>query len=104
MFEAIHGSAPRMVTEGRAQYADPCSMIKAVAMMMNHIGKVEEGRKLDMALDVCCQFEKKLVMTGRSTGATGDEFAEYIMETIQRPDLEEVWQGYVDAAVAKAQS
>lgn len=104
MFEAIHGSAPRMVTEGRAQYADPCSMIKAVAMMMNHIGKVEEGRKLDMALDVCCQFEKKLVMTGRSTGATGDEFAEYIMETIQRPDLEEVWQGYVDAAVAKAQN
>lgn len=104
MFEAIHGSAPRMVTEGRAQYADPCSMIKAVAMMMNHIGKVEEGRKLDMALDVCCQFEKRLVMTGRSTGATGDEFAEYIMETIQRPDLEEVWQGYVDAAVAKAQN
>ncbi len=23
MFEAIHGSAPRMVKEGRAQYADP---------------------------------------------------------------------------------
>ena len=26
MFEAIHGSAPRMVREGRAQYADPCSL------------------------------------------------------------------------------
>ena len=97
MFEAIHGSAPRMVTEGRAQYADPCSMIKAVAMMMNHIGETEKGRKLEMALDICCQFEKKLVMTGRSTGATGDEFADYVMETIQRPDLEEAWQSYVDA-------
>ena len=29
MFEAIHGSAPRMVKEGRAQYADPCSMLRA---------------------------------------------------------------------------
>ena len=100
MFEAIHGSAPRMVTEGRAQYADPCSMIKAVAMMMDHIGEAEKAKKLNMALDVCCQFEKKLVMTGRDTGATGDEFAEYIMDTIQRPDLEKVWQDYVDALIA----
>ena len=102
MFEAIHGSAPRMVTEGRAQYADPCSMIKAVAMMMEHIGEVEKAKKLNMALDVCTQFEKKLVMTGRSTGATGNEFADYVMETMQRPDLEKVWQGYVDASIAAA--
>ena len=100
MFEAIHGSAPRMVTEGRAQYADPCSMIKAVAMMMDHIGEAEKAKKLNLALDVCCQFEKKLVMPGRDTGATGDEFAEYIMDTIQRPDLEKVWQDYVDALIA----
>ena len=100
MFEAIHGSAPRMVTEGRAQYADPCSMIKAVALMMNHIGEGEKGRKLDMALDICCQFEKKLVMTGRSTGATGDEFAQYVLDTMQRPDLESAWQSYVDAKKA----
>lgn len=101
MFEAIHGSAPRMVTEGRAQYADPCSMIKAVAMMMDHIGEGEKAKKLNMALDVCVQFEKKLVMTGRSTGATGDDFAQYVMDTIQRPDLEDVWQGYIDSAKAK---
>jgi isocitrate dehydrogenase (NAD+) len=104
MFEAIHGSAPRMVTEGRAQYADPCSMIKAVAMMMNHIGEPEKGRKLEMALDVCTQFEKKLVMTGRDTGATGDEFAQYVLDTMQRPDLEKVWQGYVDKAIAAAKN
>jgi isocitrate dehydrogenase (NAD+) len=100
MFEAIHGSAPRMVTEGRAQYADPSSMIKAVAMMLNHMGETEKGKKLEMALDVCCQFEKKKVMTGRSNGATGDEFAQYIMDTIARPDLGKVWKDYVDAAVA----
>ena len=28
MFEAIHGSAPRMMSEGRGQYADPCSMLR----------------------------------------------------------------------------
>ena len=101
MFEAIHGSAPRMVTEGRGQYADPSSMIKAVAMMLAHIGETEKAKKLEMALDVCCQFEKKKSMTGRSNGATGDEFAEYILETIDRKDLEKVWNGYVDAARKK---
>ena len=98
MFEAIHGSAPRMVTEGRGQYADPSSMIKAVAMMMAHIGEIEKAKKLEMALDVCCQFEKKKSMTGRSNGATGDEFAEYILQTMDRKDLEKIWNGYVEAA------
>jgi len=100
MFEAIHGSAPRMVDEGRAQYADPCSMIKAVALMMDHIGETEKGKRLNMALDVCVQFERKLVMTGRSNGATGDEFAQYVMDTVQRPDLEKVWNGYIEKAKA----
>ncbi|MDR1954649.1 MAG: isocitrate/isopropylmalate dehydrogenase family protein [Candidatus Methanoplasma sp.] len=102
MFEAIHGSAPRMVDEGRAQYADPCSMIKAVALMMDHIGEKEKGKRLNMALDVCVQFERKLVMTGRSSGATGDEFAQYVMDTVQRPDLEKVWNGYIEKAKAAA--
>ncbi|MDR0198930.1 MAG: isocitrate/isopropylmalate dehydrogenase family protein [Methanomassiliicoccaceae archaeon] len=100
MFEAIHGSAPRMVTEGRAQYADPCSMIKAVAMMLAHMGETEKANRLEMSLDVCTQFEKKKVMTGRPNGATGDEFARYIMDTMARPDLDKVWNKYVADAVA----
>ncbi|NIM13855.1 MAG: isocitrate/isopropylmalate dehydrogenase family protein [Candidatus Aminicenantes bacterium] len=94
MFEAIHGSAPRMVKEGRAQYADPCSMIRAAALLMNHIGFQERGRKLEMALDICQQYEKRLVITGRSNGATGEEFGNYLMETIELPNLEEKWQSY----------
>lgn len=82
MFEAIHGSAPRMVKEGRAQYADPCSVIRAGAMLLNHIGYIEESDKLYQALDICTITEKKLKMTGRDTGATGEQFADYIMETI----------------------
>lgn len=76
MFEAIHGSAPRMVTEGRAQYADPSSMIRAAAMLIGHIGYPDLQKRLDMAMDICSNYERKLVMTGRDTGATGREFAE----------------------------
>jgi isocitrate dehydrogenase (NAD+) len=83
MFEAIHGSAPRMVDEGRAQYADPCSVIKAGAMLLSHIGYVAEAKKLEAALDICTQTEKKLVINGRATGATSAEFADYIMDTIK---------------------
>ena len=84
MFEAIHGSAPRMVQEGRDKYADPCSIIRAAVMLLSHIGYAQEAKKLERALDICMYEEKKLVVTGRDTGATGEEFAEYVMETIQK--------------------
>jgi len=83
MFEAIHGSAPRMVKEGRDKYADPCSIIRAAVMLLNHIGYADEGKKLERALDICMYEEKKLAITGREDGATGEEFANYVMETIK---------------------
>ncbi len=84
MFEAIHGSAPRMVDEGRDIYADPCSVIRAGAMLLSHIGYQNEADKLYKALDICTITEKKLVITGRNTGATSAEFADYLMETIEK--------------------
>lgn len=98
MFEAIHGSAPRMVQEGRTQYADPSSVIRAGAMLLNHIGYPELGKKLEMALDICGQFEKKLVITGRATGATGRDFCNYLLDTINDPRLEERWRTYQGVA------
>jgi len=94
MFEAIHGSAPRMVKEGRAQYADPSSMIRAGAMLLRHIGFEERARNLEMALDICGQLEKKLSITGRPGGATGKELSDYIMNTLEDPELEKRWQSY----------
>jgi len=94
MFEAIHGTAPRMVQEGRDQYADPSSVMRASAMLLEHIGFSELGGKLHKALDVCGQYERKVVMTGRSTGSTGTEFGDYIMATVQQPDLESRWDQY----------
>ena len=82
MFEAIHGSAPRMVKEGRAIYADPCSMLRASVMLLSHIGYQDRANKLERALDICTFEEKKLTITGRDTGATCEAFGNYVMETI----------------------
>jgi isocitrate dehydrogenase (NAD+) len=79
MFEAIHGSAPRMVEEGRAMYADPCSMLRAVVMLLNHIGMQDKASKLDKAIDECMAEVK---ITGRADGATNTEFGAKIIEKI----------------------
>lgn len=84
MFEAIHGSAPRMIKEGRGQYADPCSMLRATVMLLSHIGKQKEADLLERALDICMIEEKKLVITGRADGATCEEFGNYVMETVKK--------------------
>ena len=84
MFEAIHGSAPRMVREGRAQYADPSSMLRAVVMLLSHIGYQDRADKLERALDICSFEEKKLTITGRDTGATCEDFGNYVMETLAK--------------------
>jgi len=99
MFEAIHGSAPRMVNEGRTQYANPTSMMVAGKMLLEHMGYADRAKRLDMALDICGQYEKKLVMTGRPDGATGTDYANYVMETLSDPRLEERWQEYASKAV-----
>jgi isocitrate dehydrogenase (NAD+) len=98
MFEAIHGSAPRMVREGRAQYADPSSLLRAGAMMLEHIGFTDLGAKLHKAIDVCGQYERKIQMTGRNTGATSAEYGEYLMRTVEDPNLDDKWESYVKAA------
>ncbi len=84
MFEAIHGSAPRMVAEGRAQYADPCSMLRAAVLLLSHIGYQAQADKLERALDICMFEEKKLQVTGRDTGCTCTQFGDYVMETVAR--------------------
>lgn len=84
MFEAIHGSAPRMIEEGRGQYADPCSMLRASVMLLSYIGEQEKADMLEKALDICMFTEKKLTITGRDTGCTCSEFGDYVMETVKK--------------------
>ena len=81
MFEAIHGSAPRMVAEGRDKYADPCSILRACVMLLRHIGRTDAARRLETALDACAA-EQKLVITGREDGATGAAYADYVISKL----------------------
>ena len=97
MFEAIHGSAPRMVKEGRAQYADPSSVLKAAGLMLTHIGFPDLGNQVDMALEVCGQYERKIKITGRDTGCTGQEYGQYVLDTVADPGLESKWKSYAGA-------
>lgn len=82
MFEAIHGSAPRMVAEGRADYADPCSMLRASVMLLSHIGRQALADRLEKALDFCMFTEQKVKITGRQDGATCASFGDYVMNTL----------------------
>ncbi len=82
MFEAIHGSAPRMISEGRGDYADPCSMFRASVMLLAHIGYADKAKQLEKALDECMYGEAKIKITGRNTGCTCHEFADYVKSKI----------------------
>lgn len=84
MFEAIHGSAPRMIEQGIGEYANPTSLFKATEMMLNHIGFKTQAEKLKAALDICTETEKKVVVTGDKDGATCKQFSDYLMDTITK--------------------
>ena len=79
MFEAIHGSAPRMVEEGLSEYANPSSIFKAAEMMIRQLGFTEKADRLADALYVCGEKEKKIVVTGTRDGDKCSEFADYVI-------------------------
>ena len=83
MFEAIHGSAPRMIERGDGDYANPASMFKAAEMLLRHIGYADKADLLSKAMNICLETEKKITITGRSNGATCKEFGDYVMDTVK---------------------
>jgi len=94
MFEAIHGSAPRMISEGRGEYADPLSLMRAAVMMLEHVGMIDKSRKLARALDICGIYDEKAKITGRPNGATASQFGDYVISTLGDPKLDERWMSY----------
>ena len=77
MFEAIHGSAPRMIERGMGEYANPASIIKAAAMLLRHICRPAAAEKLEKALDTCTVEVKS-----DGTAATGAQYAEALIEML----------------------
>lgn len=79
MFEAIHGSAPRMMEEGIGEYANPASINRAAVMMLRHASFTEKAQLLEKALDAA---QESLDMPGDGTGNTAADFTEFILERI----------------------
>ena len=53
-----------------------------------------------MALELCGQFEKKMKITGRDTGVTGEEYTKYVLGWVDNPELKSAWQAEVDKVTA----
>ncbi len=81
MFEAIHGSAPRMVEEGIEDRANPESLMKAAELMLRHIGFAQEADRLRKAVDIAAA-DPSLHMTGTKEGSSTEEFAEAVLKAL----------------------
>ena len=83
LFEAIHGTAPFLMSHGRGEYANPCSLIRAVGQMLIHIGYAGRNDLLEKALEICTVTEKKLVVTAEIKDASAAEFTDCLLDTIR---------------------
>lgn len=79
MFEAIHGSAPRMIERGDGDYANPASMLRAAEMLLRHIGYADRADRLRAALDAATAPDSPIKITGRRGGSTCREMGEYVI-------------------------
>lgn len=77
IFEAIHGSAPRMVEEGIAHLANPASLMTAAVMLLKHIGYIDKAAKLEAAVKAA-DDEIGAEMTGMAGGKSCKDFAELV--------------------------
>ena len=76
MFEAIHGSAERMVKEGRGVFANPASICRAAVMMLRHAGIMDKAQKLE---DVLNDAQDAINIVRDGSGHTANDFTEYVM-------------------------
>ena len=77
MFEAIHGSAPRMIERGMGDYANPASMIKASAMLLRHICRPAAAEKIEKALDACT-----LEVKSDGSAATAAQYTDALLQLL----------------------
>lgn len=79
MFEAVHGSAPRLLELGLGEYANPSSLIKASEIMLRHIGLVEQANKLSTILE---NANDKIKVTGNKENSKCSDIEKYILNKL----------------------
>ena len=79
MFEAIHGSAPRMIARGMGDYANPESILRAAVMLLQHIGMPDKAAKLAAAIETANQVSP---ITGTKEGASCAQFGDAVIAAL----------------------
>ncbi|MBR1586446.1 MAG: isocitrate/isopropylmalate dehydrogenase family protein [Clostridia bacterium] len=79
MFEAIHGSAPRMIARGMGDYANPESILRAAVMLLRHIGLPAHAQRLD---DAITQAAAQHPITGTKEGNTCAGFGDDLISLL----------------------
>ncbi|GLY84257.1 3-isopropylmalate dehydrogenase [Actinoallomurus iriomotensis] len=74
MFEPVHGSAPDIAGQGKA---DPTATVLSVALLLDHLGLADEARRVEQAVadDI---IERQGAWAARSTREAGDDIAERV--------------------------
>lgn len=93
MFEAIHGSAPRLIEEGLGDYANPASIMRAACQMLDHIGLHKKARRFEQALDITSIYEKQVIVDPK-TKTKAFDYTQYVLSWLERDDLETIWNYY----------
>ena len=82
MFEAVHGTAPRLIADGEGDYANPASILKAAELLLRHIAMADKAAQLAAAMRLCTETERRVVMTGHRDGASCAQFVDYLLEKL----------------------
>jgi 3-isopropylmalate dehydrogenase len=74
MFEPVHGSAPDIAGQGKA---DPTATVLSVAMLLDHLGHTEAGSRVEAAVaaDLAQRSSASASGQGRSTAEIGNALA-----------------------------
>lgn len=76
IFEPIHGTAPFLMSNNRGQYANPCSLFRAIVLMLDHIGLNEKAVLLTKALN---NVDMEVNITSDKDGATAKEYTDCLL-------------------------
>jgi len=68
-FESVHGSAPDIAGKG---IANPLATVLSAVMMLDHVGRADEARRLDAAVDRLLAERKVLTPDLGGSARTGD--------------------------------
>ncbi|WP_054952007.1 3-isopropylmalate dehydrogenase [Flaviflexus massiliensis] len=79
MFEPVHGSAPDIAGQ---QKADPIATISSVALMLNHLGLTEAAAKIEAAVDGDMEARADAAEAGAPLGRTTSEIGDAVVARI----------------------